>query len=142
MTFCCFSCFQPTSMAALSSLALARWVGATRCFIGKNNLKLKSNGLYLRPSMSSHDPVFVMKFEFAEKTRSCFALATEHQYWTVTVQSLCRVKKILMTSNVLPLHFAPSQASSSQNSNVENFCRIVTILLKSLGLYLLVYLEF
>ena len=26
-----------------------------------------------------------------------------------------------MTSNVLPLHFAPSQASSSQNSNVDNF---------------------
>ena len=26
-----------------------------------------------------------------------------------------------MTSNVLPLHFASSQASSSQNSNVENF---------------------
>ena len=26
-----------------------------------------------------------------------------------------------MTSNVLPLHFAPSQASSSQNSNVESY---------------------
>ena len=25
------------------------------------------------------------------------------------------------SSNVLPLHFAPSQASSSQNSNVDNF---------------------
>ena len=25
-----------------------------------------------------------------------------------------------MTSNVLPLHFAPSQASSSQNSNVDD----------------------
>ena len=29
--------------------------------------------------------------------------------------------QILMTSKVLPLHFAPSQASSSQNSNVDNF---------------------
>ena len=57
----------------------------------------------------------------AEKTRSCFALHTEHQYWTVTVQCLCRVKKISMTSNFLPLHFAPSQASSSQSSNVDNF---------------------
>ena len=26
-----------------------------------------------------------------------------------------------MTSNVLPLHFAPSQTRSSQNSNVYNF---------------------
>ena len=26
-----------------------------------------------------------------------------------------------MTSNVLPIHFAPCQASSSQNSNVDNF---------------------
>ena len=26
-----------------------------------------------------------------------------------------------MTSNVLPLHFAPSQASSSQNSNVDSY---------------------
>ena len=25
-----------------------------------------------------------------------------------------------MTSNVLPLHFAPSQASSSQNSNLDD----------------------
>ena len=57
----------------------------------------------------------------AEKTLSCFALDTEHQYWTVTVQYLCRVKKISMTSNVLPLQFATSQASSSQNSNVDNF---------------------
>ena len=42
-----------------------------------------------------------------EKTWSCFALDTEHQYCAVTVQYLCRVKKISMTSNVLPLHFAP-----------------------------------
>ena len=37
----------------------------------------------------------------AEKTQSCFALDTEQWYWPVTVQSLCRVKKISMTSNVL-----------------------------------------
>ena len=57
----------------------------------------------------------------AEKTRSCFALNAEHQYWTVTVLYLYRAKKISMTSNVLPLHFATSKASSSQNSNVNNF---------------------
>ena len=34
---------------------------------------------------------------------------------------LKKVKKISMASNVLPLHFAPSQTSSSQNSNVDNF---------------------
>ena len=45
-----------------------------------------------------------------------------NQYtWTGTVQYLCRVKKISMTCNVLSLHFTPSQASSSQNSNVGNF---------------------
>ena len=40
-----------------------------------------------------------------------------------------------MTSNVLPLHFAPSQASSSQNSNVDNFkldCHNPFIILKTL----------
>ena len=37
------------------------------------------------------------------------------------MQSLCRAKKISMTINVLPLHFAPSQASSSQNSNVDSY---------------------
>ena len=37
------------------------------------------------------------------------------------MQSLCRAKKILMTSNVLPLHFSASQASSSQNSNVDSY---------------------
>ena len=44
----------------------------------------------------------------AENTQSCFALDTEHKYWTVGVQSLWRVKKILMTSNIFPLHFAPT----------------------------------
>jgi hypothetical protein len=32
-----------------------------------------------------------------------------------------------MTSNVLPLHFAPSQASSSQNSNLDSnlqYCEV------------------
>jgi hypothetical protein len=33
---------------------------------------------------------------------------------------LKKVKKDSMTSNVLPLHFAPSQASSSQHSNVDD----------------------
>ena len=35
----------------------------------------------------------------------------------VSVQS----KTNVMTSNVLPLHLAPSQASSSQNSNVDSY---------------------
>jgi hypothetical protein len=37
------------------------------------------------------------------------------------ILALCRLKKIVMTNNVLPLHFAPSQASSSQNSNVDSY---------------------
>ena len=37
------------------------------------------------------------------------------------MQSLSRAKKISMISNVLLLHFAPSQASSSQNSNVDSY---------------------
>ena len=28
---------------------------------------------------------------------------------------------LLVTSNVLPLHFAPSQASSNQNSSVDSY---------------------
>ena len=46
---------------------------------------------------------------------------TEHQYLAVTVQYLCRVEKILMRSNVLLLYFSPSQASSSQNLNVDSY---------------------
>ena len=42
-----------------------------------------------------------------EKTWSCFALNTEQQYWTVTVQYLCRVKKMSMTSKVLPFTLFP-----------------------------------
>ena len=37
------------------------------------------------------------------------------------ISKICRVKKIVMKYNVFPLHFAPSQASSSQNSNVDNY---------------------
>jgi hypothetical protein len=60
-----------------------------------------------------------MKFEFCAHSARLlrkldpvllWILSSEHQYWTVTVQHLCRVKKMLMTSNVLPLHFTPSQA--------------------------------
>ena len=80
---------------------------------------VKSNGLYLWPSKSTQDPVFVMKFELCAYLARLLRklghvllwIITEHQYWTVTVQYLCRVKKISMTSNDLPLHFAPSQAS-------------------------------
>ena len=50
-----------------------------------------------------------------------FCMSVEQWYWPVTVQSPCRVKKISMNSNVLPLHFAPSQASLSQSSIVDNF---------------------
>ena len=71
----------------------------------------------------------------AEKTRSCFALDTEHQYCTVTVQYLCsgraqpdwtyefpdQTRPDTQICNVLPLHFVPSQASSSQNSNVDSY---------------------
>ena len=83
-----------------------------------------------------------------EKTWSCFALDTEHQYWAVTVQYLCRVKKISITSNVLPLHFTPSQDSSSQNSKFDShlmYCEVDSwnvvnlshlYLLSSKGLYL------
>ena len=38
-----------------------------------------------------------------------------------TRQLQCRAKKISMTSNVLPLHFAPIQACSSKNSNVDSY---------------------
>ena len=46
-------------------------------------------------------------------------------YWATILDCdssavLKKVKKISMTSNVLPLHFAPSQASSSQNSNFDD----------------------
>ena len=33
----------------------------------------------------------------------------------------CCIEKSKENCNVLPLHFAPSQASSSQNSNIDNF---------------------
>ena len=69
----------------------------------------------------------------AMKTHSCFALDTEQWYWNVTVQSLCRVKKISMTRNVLPLHFArPGQAKIQMFTSSS---WINTILLKSLGVY-------
>ena len=108
-------------------------------------MELKSNGPYLRPSKSSHNPVlscneiWILRplSKAAEKTGLCFAWYTEHQYWTVTVQYLCRVKKILMTSNVLPLNFAPRAQAKIQMLTTSS--RIVTILLKSflksLGLY-------
>ena len=54
-----------------------------------------------------------------------------------------------MTSNVLPLHFAPSQASSSQNSNVDSYlqyCEVGSLKLgkskSSLHIILLTFPEF
>ena len=77
----------------------------------------------------------------AEKTRPCFAL----EYWAmildfvsaVSVQCSAVQRKILFLC--FDLHFAPSQASSSQNSNVDNFypdCHNpLKILVKILRLY-------
>ena len=70
----------------------------------------------------SHDPVVVIKFEFcAQSARLLRKL--DHVLLCIlsTNTGLCRVKKISTTSNVLTLHFAPSQASLSQNSNVDYF---------------------
>ena len=70
----------------------------------------------------SWQPKFVIYFSnTAEKTRPCFALDTEHQYWTVTVQYMCRVKKISMTSNVLLLQFA-TQVKNSLKKDVLHYC--------------------
>ena len=85
---------------------------------------LKSNGPYLRPSKSSHNPVVVMKFEFCAHSARLLRKLDHVLLWMLSTNTglwQCRVKKISTTSNVLPLHFAPSQASSSQNSNVDNF---------------------
>ena len=117
---CHFYCFNNAFVSSVR-------YGNIGCAIFSSGIQ-KSNGLYLEPSKSSHDPVVVMKFEFCYYSARLlwkldhvlnWILSSEHPYWTV--QYLCRVKIISMTSNVLPLHFAPTQASSSQNSNVENF---------------------
>ena len=79
------------------------------------------HGITSQYSLCKEIWIFVPIQQGTEKTWSCFALDTEHQYWAVTVQYLCRVKKISMTSNVLPLYFARSQASSCQSSNVRIF---------------------
>ena len=72
----------------------------------------------------------------AKKTGSCFPLDTEHQYWTVTVQSLCRLKKISITRNDFPLHSAPSQASYAKIEMLTTSSRIIKILLQSFSKYL------
>ena len=84
-----------------------------------------------------------MKFELcpfskeaAEKTRSYFALDTVHQYWTVTVQSQKSEEKIqclaMFCLYTLPLA-RPAQAKIQM---LTTSSWSVTILLKSLGLYL------
>ena len=61
-----------------------------------------------------------------EKTWSCFALNTEHQYWTVTVQYLCRVKKILTTLfffiSTFLKRFDTRWISVSKTHNIKVFC--------------------
>ena len=57
--------------------------------------------LHVKSQSSSCNEIWILRLfsNVAEKTRSCFSLDTEQWYWTVTVQSLCRVKKISMTKS-------------------------------------------
>ena len=89
---------------------------------------VKSNGPYLRPSKSSQDPGSCNEiWIFVPIQQGCWEnlIMFFFGYWATILDCdsavLKKVKKISMTSNVLPLHFAPSQASSGQNSNVDNF---------------------
>ena len=66
----------------------------------------------------------------AGKTWARFALDTEHQYWTVAVQYLCRVKKISMTSNVLPYTLPLARPAQTKIQMLTTSSRIVTILVK------------
>ena len=66
-------------------------------------------------------------------------------YWATILDCdsavLKKVKKISMASNVLPLHFAPSQATAQAKIQMlATSSWIVKILLKSLGLYHQVFL--
>ena len=75
-------------------------IGMCACFPISQWKSLKKNYIQkkkkiLQPSESSQDPVVVMKFEFCAHS--------------------ARLRNILL------LHFAPGRASSSQNSNVDNF---------------------
>ena len=60
----------------------------------------------------------------------------------MTVQYLCKVREVSMTSNVLPLHFSPSQASSSQNSNLTAISCIVKFICWKIVNLSYLYLQF
>ena len=70
---------------------------------------------------SSQDPVVGIKYEFCAHLARLLRKLDHVLLWTCDSAVLKKVRKISMTSNILPLHFAPSQASSSQSSNVDNF---------------------
>ena len=89
---------------------------------------VKSIGSYLQPSKSSQHPVVVMKFEFCAHSARLLRKLDHVLLWILrTNTGLCRVKKISITSNVLTLHFAPSQARLTISSHLA-----VAILLKPL----------
>ena len=89
---------------------------------------VKSNGSYLQPSKSSYDPVVLKQFEYCAHSARLLRKLDHVLLWILSTDTgdsdsalYVQSKEISMTSNVSPLHFAPSQASWSQNSNVDNF---------------------
>ena len=82
---------------------------------------------------SLRNTVSLKKFEFLgqfiKALGNLITLDTELQYWAVTVQYLCRVKKISMTSNVLPLHFFPlARPAQAKIQNLTVICCIVKLI--------------
>ena len=78
----------------------------------------------MQSSKSNLDPVVAMKFEFCAHTARLLR-KLDQQYWTVTVQ--CSIEK--SKENVLPLHFAPSQASAQAKIQMlTTICSIVKLI--------------
>ena len=91
---------------------------------------LKVNRLEFRSMESLHNTASLRNSNFCAHSVRLLRKLNHVFLWILSNDTglwKCRVKKISMTSNVLPLHFAPSQASSSQYSNVDSdlqYCEV------------------
>ena len=92
-------------------------------------LNIKSNGPYLRPSKSSQDPVDGMKFEFCAHSARLLRKLDHVLLWTLrTNTELCRVKKISMTSNVLPYTLPLARPAQAKIQMFTAICSIVKLI--------------
>ena len=117
----CFAFKIPDDVAASNNHSRSIYIGTLSSYLLFSTMLVICFAKGKSPSQYRHSNFFDNSARMLRKLDHVLLWILSNDTRLLQCSLCAEQRKISMTSNVLPLHFAPSQASSSQNSNVDNF---------------------